>query len=294
MRARLLLWLLRAAARATRLVSRTSAEPLCRAAGTLWYLAAPRSRAAVRSNLHHVLGREPSARSVREVFQHGMLNYWDTLAIPQFSAAEVLALVDAEGWEHLDAALAEGRGAILAGAHLSSVALAGQAVAARGYPMVGVVEPLDPPELLAFFTSLRGAQGVRLLPASPQAMRALLLALRRNEVLGLVTDRDVLGRGLSVEFFGRATTFASGAAALAVRTGAPILPAVAVRVERGRFRAWIEPPLPVPRTGDPREDERQLTQAVARHLEYHISKHPEQWTVFQRRWPPACRPVLER
>jgi lauroyl/myristoyl acyltransferase len=280
-----LLALLRGAAVATRLVPRRAAEPVCRVAGAVWYAGAPRARQAVRANLRQILGREPSTRQVRAVFMHGALNYWDTLALPQLRPQQVLALVDVEGWDHLDTALASGKGAILAGAHLSSVALAGQTVAARGYRVVGVVEAMRPPVLFDFLNELRQVLGVRLYPLGPAAARELLAALRRNEVVGLVTDRDVLGTGPVVQFFGAPTTFPDGPATLSIRTGAPVLPAVAVRCPHGTFRAWIEPPLPVPRTGNPKDDVRALTQAIARRLEYHIGVHPEQWTVFQRRWP---------
>ncbi len=285
LRTRGLLLLLRGASELAGRVPRRSAERLCRLAGGLSYLASPGMREAVRANLRQILGREPTARQVRAVFEEGALNYWDTLAIPRLSGSQILDLVDVEGWEHLEQALAQGKGAILAGAHLSSVSLAGQVVGARGVPVVGVVEGVEPPELFEFFTSLRTAQGVRLLPTGGAAVRELLQALKRNEALGLVTDRDVLNTGIPVTFFGAETTFPDGPASLAVRTGAPVLPAVAVRQPDGRFRAIVEKPLATPRTGHPKEDVRALTQAIAERLEYHIARHPEQWTVFQRRWP---------
>jgi lauroyl/myristoyl acyltransferase len=269
----------------TSVVPRRATEPLCRVAGAVWYVVAPSARRAVRANLRHILGREPSARQVLAVFKHGALNYWDTFMLPQLRPEQVLALVDVEGWEHLDAALAAGNGAILAGAHLSSVALAGQTVAARGYRVVGVVEAMRPPEVFEFLNRLRTAFGVRLYPLGTAAARELSAALRRNEVVGLITDRDVLGTGPIVQFFGAPTTFPAGPATLSLRSGAPLLPAVAVRLPDGTFRAWIEPPLPVPRTGNSKDDVQALTQSMARRLEYHIGVHPEQWTVFQRRWP---------
>jgi len=261
------------------------AEPLCRVAGLIWYAAAPSGRAAVRDNLGHVYGRLPSRREVATVFQHGALNYWDTFAIPHVDAAALLDLVDVHGIEHLAAARAHGKGVVACTAHLGSVAFVGQILPALGYPMIGLIEPLDPPELFEFFARQRQAQGARLLPIGTAALRELLLALRRNEVVGLVTDRDVTGSGPMVPFFDALTQFPDGAAALAVRTGAPVLIAVSVRKAKGRFDALIEPLPPMPMTGDTKHDVLALTQAIARRLEYHIANHPEQWTVFQKRWP---------
>jgi KDO2-lipid IV(A) lauroyltransferase len=259
--------------------------PLCRLAGSVWYVSAPAARAAVRDNLRHILGREPSRRQVQAVFINGALNYWDTLAIPHLNRKQLRDMVTLRGLEHVDAALAQGKGAILVSAHLGSVSLVGQAVPAIGYPILSLVEQIEPRRLYEFFTHQRERFGVRLLPASGAALRELLAALRRNEIVGLISDRDVSGNGLFADFFDAPARFPEGPAALAVRTGAPILPAVVVRRPDGHFDAIIEPPLAMPATPDTRANVLQLTQAMARHLQYHIANHPEQWTVFQRRWP---------
>ena len=266
---------------------RAVGEPLCRFAASLWYLSAPDARAAVRANLRHILGRNASRREVMTVFQHGAFNYWDTLLTPHLTQAQFLQLMIVHGAEHLSAARAGGRGVVCATAHLGSVAFVGQIVPALGHPMVSLVEPVEPPELLEFFTHHRQGLGARMLPISRTALRELFVALRRNEVVGLVTDRDVTASGPMVEFFGAPTHFPDGIAALAVRTGAPILIAIATRRPDGRFDALFEPLPPVTLTGDPKVNVLELTQAVARRLEYHIGIHPEQWTVFQKRWPEA-------
>lgn len=285
---RILLLALRGASAATATLPRYPlGDRVSRAAGTAWFVSAPAARAAVRDNLRHVLGRQPSHAEIVRVFQNGALNYWDTLAIPHYSAAQIRALVDLRGSEHIDRARAGGRGAICATAHLGSVSLAGQILPALGYPMTGLLEPLEPPELYEFFARRRQALGARMLPVGTPALRELLLALRRNEVLGLVSDRDVTGTGPIIPFFGAPTRFPDGAAALSVRTGAPILVAVALRKARGLFDGFIEPLPPLEGTGDAKRDVLQLTQAVAKRLEYYVGNHPEQWTVFQRRWPQA-------
>jgi KDO2-lipid IV(A) lauroyltransferase len=256
-------------------------------AGAAWYLSAPAARAAVRDNLRHVLAREPTRAEIVRVFHNGALNYWDTFAIPHFTPTQILHLVDLHGVEHIESARAVGRGVICVTAHLGSVAFVGQVLPALGFPTTSVLEPLQPPELYEFFAQRRQAQGARMLPLGTSTARQLLLALRRNEVIGLVSDRDVTGTGPIVPFFGAPTRFPDGAASLSLRTGAPILVAVAVRKAGGRFDGWIEPLPPVARTGDTREDVLQVTRAVAERLGYYVANHPEQWTVFQRRWPKA-------
>jgi KDO2-lipid IV(A) lauroyltransferase len=261
------------------------AEPLCRVAGAIWYLSRPAVRAAVADNLAHVLGREATRREVARVFHHGALNYWDTFALPHYTHDQMLRLVDLHGLEHLEAARALGKGVICAAAHLGSVAFVAQVLPALGYRVTAVVEPFRPPEVFEFFLQQRQALGTRILPAGPMAVRELLLALRRNELIGLVTDRDITGSGPSIPFFGAPTRFPDGTAWLSLRTGAPIVITVAARKADGRFDAWIEPLPAFERTGDAKQDVLGLTRAVAGRLEYHVANHPEQWTVFQRRWP---------
>jgi KDO2-lipid IV(A) lauroyltransferase len=259
-------------------------ERWCRLAGRIWYLAAPHSREAVRSNLRHVLGREPRPATVRTVFEYGILNYWDTLSIPALGAAGVDRLVHLDGLHHVDEALARGRGAIVVGAHVGSIALAVQALAVR-YHVTGVVEEIKPPELLHFWLEQRSSLGLRLVAAGPQAVRVLLTALRRNEVVVIVSDKDVNATGAYVRFFGQDTLLPDGPAALALRTGAALLSAMTWRCPGGQVKGWVEPPLEMGRTGDAAADRRALTQAMARRLEYHVASHPEQWTVFEQRWP---------
>jgi lauroyl/myristoyl acyltransferase len=260
------------------------AEILCRIAGLAWYACAPSARAAVEDNLRHIYRRAPRRIKVLRVFQNGALNYWDTFAIGHLRPSELIALVDLHGRERLDDALAGGAGVIVASAHLGSVALVAQIVPALGYPTTGLLEPIEPPELFEFFAGQRRRHGIRLLPVGTAGLRELLAALRRNEVVGLITDREFGSNGVVVDFFGTPARFAEGVAALSLRTGAPILIAACARKPGGRFDAWIES-LPLVLTGgDQKQNIRAISQAVARRLEYYVANNPAQWTVFQQRW----------
>jgi lauroyl/myristoyl acyltransferase len=253
----------------------------------IWFLARPGARAAVRDNLRHVLGREPLRREVVRVFFNGALNYWDTFDMPHLTPRQMIDMVDVIGLEHVERARAGGHGVVCAGAHLGSVALVAQVLPALGHPVIGVIEPFDPPEIFDFFSRARQALGTRLLPAGASAVRELLLALRRNELVGLVTDRDIAGTGPIINFFDAPTRFPSGVAWLSLRTGAPILIGISIRKPGSRFDAIFEPLPEIERTDDPHENLLRLTQAIAERLQYYVAKHPEQWTVFQRRWPEA-------
>jgi lauroyl/myristoyl acyltransferase len=260
-------------------------ERLADLGGLLAYAAGRQARAAVRANLHHVLGHPPPERVVRGVFRHGARNYYDLLTLPRFGAADLRARVAVHGWEHLEAARAAGRGVLLVTAHLGSVSLVGQMFAIGGCPAGVVVESVQPPALLELLVRLRGSQGSAVLPVGPGLLRAIVEALGRNELIALFSDRDVLGSGLELRFFDAPTRLPGGAAALALRTGAAVLPGFTVRTTDGRHVMWLEPPLALTRTGDARADLQANTARIARVLEAAIRRYPEQWTVFQPVWP---------
>ncbi len=245
------------------------------------------ARAAVRANLRHVLGQPPPERLVRAVFQHGALNYYDILRLPRLDATTLRAVVEVRGWEHLEAARARGRGVLLVTAHLGSVSLVGQMVAVGGCPANVVVEAIEP-RLLELLGRLRARHGITPLPAGPGLLRAIVAALGRNEVVGLLSDRDVLGNGVEVTFFGARTHLPGGAAGLGLRTGAAVLPAFTARRPDGGYLGWFEPPVALVQSGNVRADVQANTERITRVVEAAIRRYPEQWTVFQPVWPADC------
>lgn len=259
--------------------------PLCRAASLVWWLLAVQARQSVGANLQIILGRKPRSAEVAEVFYHGALNYWDTFQIAHVTPRTISKHVTMRGWHYLDEAVDRGRGVILAGVHLSSAGLAGQAIVCRGYPVTAVVEPVQPPEVLDFFNAVRGARGADIVVAGRDAIRPVVAALRRGGIVGIVADRDVLGTGRPVPFLGRTTTFPDGPASLAVRTGAAVVPAYAYRDSEGRLHATIDRPIEYVASGVVSQDVKTLTVALADRLGGYIKTHPLQWTVFQSRWP---------
>ena len=111
-------------------------------------------------------------------------------------------------------------------------------------------------------------------------------ALRANEVVCLLCDRDLERNGIEVEFFGERTTLPAGPAMMGLRAGAPILPtATYFTAAYQGHHAIVRPPLPMQRRGRVREDVERLTQLLAYELEFLIRHAPEQWHLFQPNWP---------
>ncbi|MFZ9580678.1 MAG: phosphatidylinositol mannoside acyltransferase [Ilumatobacteraceae bacterium] len=247
-------------------------------------------RAMVERHMRRVVPQASNweiRRLTQRVFDSYARYYIESFRLPALTNRQVAASFDVEGYdEHLLPALQAGKGAILALPHLGGWEWAGRWAADLGNRMTVVVEPLDPPELFEWFVSLRQKFGMKVIPVGPEAGSAALAALRNNEVLCLLCDRDISGGGIPTKFFGETTLLPAGPATLALRTGAALLPtAVYFTDRRDGHLGVIRPPVPCERQGRLRDDVRRLTADVAAELEVLIRRAPEQWHLLQPNWP---------
>ncbi len=260
------------------------------AAGNLAYTLRPRDRQALEENVEGVLGRGLEHAQLRSWVRRGFASYaryWVEAARLKCAARLELdsRMVCSEGWEHLADGMARGRGVIMALPHLGNFDFGGAWLAAVGYPMTSVAERLEPPELFEWFVAQRRSIGLDIYPAGSESSSAVLDVLVRGGLVGLVSDRDISGHGVPVVFFGHHTTFPAGPAALAMRSGAVLLPAAVYMESRGGHRGVILPPIDTGRRGRFREDVQRVTQDLAARLEGLIRRAPDQWHMFQRAWP---------
>jgi KDO2-lipid IV(A) lauroyltransferase len=214
--------------------------------------------------------------------------YWaESLRLPSLSPARIVAGITYEGFEHIQAGEAAGRGTILALPHVGGWEWAGAHLACTGHPISVVVETLDRPEVYEWFVAFRQRLGMRVIPIGPGASAACQQALADNHLLCLLCDRLVGGAaGVEVDFFGEHTLLPAGPIMLALRTGAALLPC-AVYFEKGsdEHRAVVRPPLSPTRRGRLRQDVQAGTQVLARELEVLIRRAPTQWHLMQPNWP---------
>jgi len=265
--------------------------PAARGIGRALVFAMPGRRRMVARHLRRAsegtLSGSALDRAVAGAFD-SYARYWlEMFRLPRERPRSIERNFEIVGYEHVEAALAAGRGAIAVTPHLGGWEWAGAWMAsAKQQRLLVVVEPVEPPELFEWFVKVRSAMGMEVVPLGDDTATRTLKALRDNRVVCLVSDRDLTGGGIEVEFFGERTTLPAGPATLALRTGAPILP-VAVYFERGRrHRAVVRPPLDTRRgAGRLRDDVVRITQALAHELETLIRAAPQQWHLMQPNWP---------
>ena len=248
-------------------------------------------RLIVERNLHRTsadgaaLTGAALRRAVRRTFVAYGRYYVDCARLAAASPAEVDAGFTFEDYDNISNALRMGPGAILALPHVGSWEWAGVWLAQRPETKVtAVVEPIEHPELFAWMERYRRRIGMEIVPAGPEALGALTGALNDGHVVCLLTDRDIGGGGVEVEFFGETTTLPGGAAVLARRTGSPIV-GVVVRRRNGKCHADTFPPMLVSREGRLRPVIAEATQQLAHLLEDMIRPDPTQWHLMQPNWP---------
>ena len=254
-------------------------------------VASPQRRAMIERHLRRVdpsLGGIRLRRGVQQAFD-SYTKYWlESFRLPNLSKRAVDAGFREDGYEeHIVRALDEGKGAIIALPHLGGWEWAGRWIADRGHPITVVVERVEPPELFEWFVDLRSKLGMTVVPLGPDSATTVMKALRDNHIVCLVSDRDLMGGGPQVDFFGERTTLPGGAATLALRTGSPIIPTGVYFTNRvdGHY-AWVKPPMVVARESKRlRDDVDRVTQLLALELETLIRRAPFQWHLFQPNWP---------
>lgn len=225
-------------------------------------------------------------RAVQQSFDSYARYYVESFRLPTMAARTVDRSFTREGFQHVTEPIKNGTGVILALPHLGGWEWAGRWLVEQGYKMTVVVEPIEPPELFEWFADLRAKLGMTVVPLGPKAAPAISRALKENQVVCLLCDRDIDRNGIPVTFFGEETTLPAGPAMLGLRTGAPIVPVGVYFTDRyNGHHAVCRPPIPAERRGGLRDDVARVTQLLAAELEFLIRRAPEQWHLFQPNWP---------
>ena len=260
------------------------------AAGTLlgraFYLFDRSHRRLAIRNLQRAfpLRSEAECRTIsREMFSHFGRLLTVLLKFTTMRPAEMLACVEFEGEERVIAAHAEGRGVLLFTGHFGFWEINALVHALELEPMSVLARPLDNPLLHDLLESARRRTGNAVIYRRG-AIRRVLRALGANQAVAILIDQHILSTdAVYVDFFNRPAATTSALAALALRTGAPVVPVFALPQPGGRFRMVYEHAVDPPRRDDP-EAIRAFTQRCTDVLEMYVRKYPELWLWMHRRW----------
>jgi lauroyl/myristoyl acyltransferase len=288
-----------------KLISHLPEGPLWRlgnVAGTLEYRASPTRRNLARRNLRRVVewmaangkGSEEYTRAatnpkalealVRSAFRHHAHYSVELARVTRFDASFVNERLFVETPHEVEAWLTERRALILLGMHFGAIELPGVYAVHRLGSIVTPMETVRNARIQRYLFSTRATIGVHIVTLEEAGLE-LVAAIRRNEPVGLVADRDLGGTGLEVVLFGAKTKIPAGPAFLAVETGVPAYVSAVRRAGPGRYRGSLWQ-VPAPEGANRRERMRAMAREEARLFEQLIMEAPEQWlALFHPIWP---------
>jgi KDO2-lipid IV(A) lauroyltransferase len=223
-------------------------------------------------------------RIARASYEHLGRTSIEAALLAGYSPAQVRAMFEGvQNQEALTAALAEGKGVLLVSGHLGNWELAGAFVAASGVPIEAVARGMENPLFDEYITRTREDLGMTVVHDA-DAVRRVPRAMREGKGVAMLVDQGAAGLASSwVPFFGRYAKTPRGPAVFALRLGAPVVFATALRQPSGKYVMYYER-VPVHPTGDREADVDRIVADYTATLERWIRRAPEQYFWHHRRW----------
>jgi phosphatidylinositol dimannoside acyltransferase len=251
--------------------------------GELVYWLWPRGRRNMINTAANILHLDSNEPVVRKMSRQSMRNFAKyILDIVRYSKPKKDFFKNnfkVTGLDNLDTALRDGKGVILVGLHLGNLDLGVRWLGSMGYPVNALVNRLKSEGFNDFLQNPRSREGVKLIDAK-NSSGTLVDILKQNEILALMIDCPNCRKGVRVKL-GRGTAILpAGAATLALRTGATIVPCSLVRTSDTTFQGIIGKAIEYCPVGKRLEDIRQLTQQTVHSLEEIAKSYVGQWYVF--------------
>jgi Kdo2-lipid IVA lauroyltransferase/acyltransferase len=227
----------------------------------------------------------------RGVFGHFGSLLTEVLRFSGLSREQMLASLEFDGEERVAAAYAHGKGVIFITGHFGYWELQAIGYALRHPPVSVVVRALDNPKLNRLLEDIRTVTGNRVIHRRG-GVRKILRALGENQGVALLIDQHInTADAVMVDFFDRPASTTSAVAALALRTGARVLPVFMVPTKNGRYRMIFEHPVEPPAPDSP-DALREFTQRCTDVLEMYVRRYPHLWLWMHRRWRDVPRPEV--
>ena len=226
----------------------------------------------------------------RRAFGHFGRLLMELLKFATLSPQEMLARVEIEGEERAKSAYAQRKGVLFVTGHFGFWELQALVHAVRVEPVGVVGRALDNPYLNRLLERIRQRTGNTVIYRKG-TMRRVMRMLQAGRGVAVLIDQHIQsGDAIYVDFFERPAATTSAIAALAMRTGAPVVPVFALPLGRGRYRMVYEHPVDPPRAddADPNAAARAFTQRCTDVLEMYVRRDPHLWLWMHRRWRDAA------
>lgn len=247
----------------------------------LYYVLSLKKKVLLKANLRRALGewRRDLSAIARRTYRDFGRYLLEFLRLPMMSAEEVRRKVCLQGGEHIDRALALGRGVIIVSFHFGNWELGGVALSSWGYRTNAIIQEHNNRWLNGLFIKSREEKGIKAIPLG-MALRNVIKALKNNELVAFIADRDIMDDGVDVDFFGQPTSMPIGPVAFSLKTGSPIIPGFMVRNTDNTHTLYMHEPIKMEITGDKNKDIALNLSKVVKTFEPYILSHPDKWFAF--------------
>ena len=223
-------------------------------------------------------------RIAKGVYRHFAIVAAEFFDMPYINKENIHKWVEIEGLENYQEAIARGKGVLSIVAHFGNWELMTIAVPICLKPMYIVYRPLDNPVIDNMVEYVRTMNGNVLIPKGGSGKRVIEL-LKENQAIGILSDQNVAkSEGVFVDFFGRPACTGVGLAVMAMRSGAPVVPAFMARQKSGRYKFILKPAMEAVCTDDYEADLQVNTQRFTKIVEEIVREYPDQWFWFHQRW----------
>jgi KDO2-lipid IV(A) lauroyltransferase len=235
--------------------------------------------------------RESERRAIaRSAFAHFGRLLFELLKFSTLSREGMLARVEFDGEERSRLAYAHGKGVLFVTGHFGFWELQAMVHALRVEPVMILARALDNPRLNQLLERLRQRTGNTVVYRRG-TIRRVMRTLTAGHGVAVLIDQHIMSRdAIYVDFFERPAATTTAVAAIALRTGAPVVPVFALPLGRGRYRMIYEHPVEPPRA-DTEDAIRDFTQRCTDVLEMYVRRHPELWLWMHRRWRDSASPA---
>jgi lauroyl/myristoyl acyltransferase len=246
-----------------------------------------KERRAVIENLKVILNKPSGGKELepiaRKVFRNFAKYLVDFFRFSKIDSDYIKKFVVLEDISNLEEALKRGKGIIMLSAHLGNWELGGYVLGKLGYPMNAVVLTHKNEKINEFFKRQRGMGNFKSIEIGT-GLRRCYKALKNNELLALLGDRNFSNTGLVVEFFERKTLMPKGPSLFSIRTGAVIVPCFMIRDKNDTFKLKFEKPIYPESDTDEDSAVERLMRRYLPSIESIIRQYPDQWYVFKDFW----------
>ena len=257
-----------------------------RIVGFIFYVFDATHRRVALENLAAAFPRRSQAERraiVRAMFAHFGCLLFEFLKFSTLSPQRILERVDFDGEERVRLAYGQGKGILFITGHFGFWELHALAHPLRFEPIGVLARTLDNARLNALLEDIRQRTG-NVVIYRQGSVRKVMRTLSDRHGVAILIDQHIIGAdAVYVDFFERPAATTSAVAALALRTGAPIVPVFALPLGGGRYRLIYEHPVEPP-GADSEDAVREFTQRCTDVLEMYVRRHPELWLWMHRRW----------